>query len=150
PAKSVYVFAPTSIGMVVALLAVPWLLRRLGERAVALIGVLMASIALVLLGIITRSTELLAPLNPFLRLQRLDPSLSREVLTAAALSVPLGFGVNATAMAVTVYIQKRVQPSHQGRVFALNSALKNLVTIGPLLLVGAVASAIGEQWVLFC
>jgi hypothetical protein len=109
----------------------------------------MASLALVLLGIITQSTELLAPLNPFLSLRRLDPGLSPEVLTAAALSVPVGFGVNATAMAVTVYIQKRVRQSYQGRAFALDSVLKNLVTIGPLLVVGAVASAIGEQWVLF-
>lgn len=149
PAKSVYVFAPTSLGMVGALVIVPWLLRVLGERRVALIGVLLASIALVLLGIITHSTELLEPLNPLLRLRRLDAELSPEVLTAAALAVPVGFGVNATAMAVTVYIQKRVRPSYQGRAFALNSVLKNLVTIGPLLLAGAVASAIGEQWVLF-
>jgi hypothetical protein len=52
-------------------------------------------------------------------------------------------------MAVTVYIQRRVDPSYQGRAFALDSVLKNLITIGPLLLVGVVASAIGEQWVLF-
>ncbi len=149
PAESVYVFAPAGAGLVVAQIAIPWLLRVMRERVVAVIGVGVSSIALVMLGMVTRSTPVLGPLNLLLQLRRLDPRLSPGLLTASALAIPMGFGVNATGMAVTVYIQKRVRQSYQGRAFALNSLLKNLITVGPLILAGVLASAIGERWVLF-
>jgi cobalamin synthase len=62
--------------------------------------------------------------------------------------MPLGFGVTVTAMAVQTFINRRVPLAHQGRTFALQSTVKNGVSIIPLVTLGIAASLVGVDTVL--
>ena len=74
--------------------------------------------------------------------------LGGPLRTASFLVMPLGFGVAATTMSVQTFINRRVPLAHQGRMFALQSTVKNGVTIIPLVTMGIVASVVGVDTVL--
>jgi MFS family permease len=149
PADSVYVFAPTALGLVVALAVAPPLIRIRGERAVALAGFLISTTALFLLGLIGRSLEeVIDPVNPLRALSLFHIQLNDELRTAGALAIPLGFGLSLTATAVHTYVNRRVPLAYQGRAFALQSMLKNGATIVPLLTLGLASEAFGVDTVL--
>ncbi len=149
PADAVYVFAPSSAGLALALLAAPTLIRLRGERASALAGFAVTAISLCLLGFVRRDVAaLLDPVNPLRMLSIIGIDMSRALRTASLLVLPLGFGMSLTTMSVQTYINRRVPLLYQGRAFALQSTLKNGSSIVPLLTLGAAASYFGVDVVL--
>ncbi len=149
PAQAVYVFAPTSLGLVLALVATPGLMHRLGERRTALVGFVITALSLFLLGLVRHHlVAVVDPVNPFRLLGVVGLELSGPLRTASFLVMPLGFGVAATAMSVQTFINRRVPLAHQGRMFALQSTVKNGVTIIPLVTLGMAASVAGVDTVL--
>jgi MFS family permease len=142
-ANTVYVFAPAAIGGLAALSFVPRQAARAGERKAAVAGFFIVTLTLLGFGLINPLAELLGPLNPLTAL-----GLSEEVATAALLALPFGFGITTVAAAVQTYFNRYVPELLQGRVFALQSALKNGVAIVPLLVLGALATAVGVETVL--
>ncbi len=149
PAEAVYVFAPTSVGLVVALAASPALLRKIGERRTALVGFAVTALSLFLLGLVRHHVAtVIDPVNPFRALNGFGLHLGAPLRTASFLVMPLGFGVTVTAMAVQTFINRRVPLAHQGRTFALQSTVKNGVSIIPLVTLGIAASLVGVDTVL--
>jgi hypothetical protein len=149
PADAVYVFAPSSLGLGLALFLAPKLMHVIGERRSALLGFSITTAALWLLGFVTRGlSTIVDPVNPFRLLALAGVHLGAPLRTASLLVVPLGFGMALTTMAVQTYINRRVPLSHQGRTFALQSTIKNGASIVPLLVLGAAASVIGVDAVL--
>jgi MFS family permease len=149
PADAVYVFAPSAIGLALALVMTPLLIRWLGERRSALGGFAVMTAALCLLGFVPYGVDAaIDPVNPvrFVSLVGLHPGA--PLRTAGALAIPIGFGVAAVAMAVQTYVNRRVPLARQGRAFALQSTLKNGSAIAPLLGLGAAASVFGVNSVL--
>ncbi|HWO71924.1 MAG TPA: hypothetical protein VNN21_00030, partial [Dehalococcoidia bacterium] len=146
-ADAVYVFAPSAAGLGLALLATPRLVAARGERNTALFGFGLVSTNLACFGLV-RDLEFIDPVNPLHALSLLGLDLSRQLRTAALLAVPLGFGLSLTATAVQTYLNRRVPLSHQGRTFALQSSLKNGVSVLPLITLGAASSAFGVENVL--
>lgn len=147
-ADSVYVFAPTSIGLLGALAAGPWLIRRSGERPAALLGFATTASVLSLFGLVSEVAPLLDPVNPIRLLGGIGIELERDLRTASFLSIFLGFGLSLTATSVQTYLNRRVPLTYQGRAFALQSVMKNGATIVPLLTLGALATAFGARTVL--
>lgn len=148
PADSVYVFAPSSIGMIAAMVLGPILIRVIGERVTALLGFGATATALFLLGTLDYAADLVRPVNFLLELDRIGIHIGERLATAGFLAIPVGFGVTIVAMAVQTYINRRVPLSYQGRVFAMQSALKNGVAIAPLLSLGAIATVVGVEPIL--
>jgi MFS family permease len=149
PAETVYVFAPSSLGLALALVAAPRLIRWRGERMSALAGFIITATSLALLGFVRYGLNTVVdPVNPFRTIEALGVHIGAPLRTAAALALPLGFGVSLTAMSVQTYINRRVPLSRQGRTFALQSTLKNAAAIGPLMVLGAIASVVGVNNVL--
>jgi MFS family permease len=149
PAEAVYVFAPTSIGLVLALVSTPGLMHRIGERRTALLGFLITATSLFLLGLVRHHLVVVVdPINPFRLLGAAGLHLGGPLRTASFLVMPLGFGVAATTMSVQTFINRRVPLAHQGRMFALQSTVKNGVTIIPLVTLGIAASVAGVDTVL--
>lgn len=146
-ADAVYVFAPSAAGLGLALLAAPLLMRRKGERLVALTGFCLIALSLCLLGLV-RHLTFIDGANPLRVLSLAGLHLSDRLRTAALLALPLGFGLALTSTSVQTYINRRVPLSHQGRTFALQSALRNGTAIVPLLTLGAAAGAFGVENVL--
>jgi MFS family permease len=147
PADAVYVFAPSAIGLVLALLLLPRLISRLGERATALLGFTLMASTLFLLGFVSKMS-FLDDISPLHVLDLFDLEVSGELRTAAVLAVPLGFGLALATTSVQTYVNRRVPLSHQGRTFALQSTIKNGSAILPLTTLGAAAGAFGVETVL--
>jgi MFS family permease len=149
PADAVYVFAPSSIGLALALLAAPTLIRLRGERMSALMGFAVTATALCLLGFVRRDLQALTdPVNPLRLVSIIGIDMGGPLRTASFLVLPLGFGMALTTMSVQTYINRRVPLTYQGRAFALQSTLKNGSSIIPLLTLGAAASVLGVDVVL--
>ncbi|HZP57820.1 MAG TPA: MFS transporter [Dehalococcoidia bacterium] len=149
PADSVYVFAPTAVGLALAVLAAPAIIRRSGERTAALGGFLMTTAVLVLLGLVDDGLAgALDPVNVLRITSLFGVRLSPLLRTAGLLAIPLGFGLSLTTLAVQTYLNRRVPIAYQGRAFALQSVLKNGAAIVPLLTLGGAASVFGVQPVL--
>lgn len=148
PSNAVYVFAPSAAGLLIAIGVAPVLIRRFGERVVALGGFGTTSMTLLMLGLIPELAEPVDFVNPLRLLTLMDIELSPSVRTAGFLAVFLGFGLSLTTTSVQTYINRRVPLAFQGRAFALQSVLKNGTAIVPLLSLGAAASVFGVEAVL--
>jgi MFS family permease len=148
-ADTVYVFAPSSIGLALALVAAPFFIRRSGERLSALTGFLFTAGSLCLLGFVRYGlVDAIDPINPIRLIGALGLHPGGPLRTAMALALPLGFGVALTTMSVQTYVNRRVPLARQGRTFALQSTVKNGAAIVPLMVLGAAASVFGVNNVL--
>lgn len=148
PADAVFVFGPSALGLGAALVMSPRLIRRFGERMVALAGFAFLSSALVLLGFVEEIAPVVSAINPLHALGLVGLNVDADLRTAGFLAVFVGFGVSLVATSVQTYLNRRVPLGYQGRAFALQSTLKNGASIVPLLLFGGIASAIGVEAVL--
>jgi MFS family permease len=149
PANSVYVFAPSAVGLALALLAVPRLVRSFGERVVAISGFALVGASLTLLGFVDDGlASALDPVNPLRLLGVLNIDLSEKLRTAGFIAIALGFGLALTTTSVQTYLNRRVPLAYQGRAFALQSVLKNGTAIVPLLTLGGLATVVGVETVL--
>jgi MFS family permease len=147
-ANTVYVFAPAAVGSTVAFFFAPRFIKLAGERTTALVGFAMVSLVLLSLGFVHEAAKVIDPANPLRLIGAFGADLSPELRVAFVLALPLGSGLALTATSVQTYINRRVPLTHQGRVFALQSSLRNGVAIAPLLSLGVIASAVGIQPVL--
>jgi MFS family permease len=148
PASAVYVFAPSALGLLSALAVTPRLVKRFGERPVAIGGFLVITLVLLGLGFVGTAGDWVAPINILNITDLLGLDISRDMKTAGFLAIWLGFGLALTQISVQAYINRRVPLTYQGRTFALQSMLKNGFAIGPLLTLGAIATVVGVQAVL--
>jgi MFS family permease len=147
-ANTAYVFAPTAVGLVVALVSAPAVIRMWGERYAAIAGLALAAASLFLLGDVDDLARAVDPVNPIRLASVFGLHLSRPLRTAGFLAMPLAFGVSMTATSVQTYINRRVPLAYQGRTFAMQSALRNGSAVFPLLLLGAAAAQFGVEPVL--
>src|SRR5207249_12121175 len=74
--------------------------------------------------------------------------INELVRAARLIALPLALGISMTVTSVQTYINRRVPLSDQGRVFSMQSALRNGAAIPPLITLGAVASLVGTDSVL--
>jgi len=145
PDDAVFIFAPTGVGALLGLRALPWIAQRLGKGQVVIVGLVGLALCLVALGLVERIADVMEgneSLNPFASNGRVT-GLSVLVALTMALTGPLGFAyalVNAPAQTV---LHERAPVEMRGRVFASQLVLANLVSIGPLILAGSVADLYG-------
>lgn len=147
-ADAVYVFAPSALGLVIALYLLPRLVGILGERNTTLIGFTVLAASLFALGLVQDVAPLVAPFNPMGLLSILGLDLGERLRTAALLAIPLGFGVALANASVQTYLNRRVPHAMQGRAFALKSTVKHATAIVPLVSLGLASSAFGVDVVL--
>jgi MFS family permease len=154
PEFAVFVFGPAVIGMLSGLALVPRIAHRVRPRVLVLAGFMLMVVSLLLVGFIGPITDALMSLN-LLRLYDPGP-LGRGPLghsdgqlgTVMFLAIPVGFSFSVVQVAANTYLNERVPLGMQGRVFALQGAIKNATAIIPLLALGALASLVGVQPVL--
>ena len=154
PEFAVFVFGPAVVGMLSGLALVPRITHVVRPRVLVLIGFLMMVVSLLAIGFVNGITDALTSLNP---LRLYDPGpLGRGPLahsdgrmgTVMFLAVPLGFSFSVVQVAANTFLNERVPLQMQGRVFALQGAVKNATAIVPLLALGALASLVGVRTVL--
>ena len=132
---AVYIFWPTGLGALLALILVPRLGRRLRVMSMATIGLAVVAALVLVLGVLD-----------FLR----DGEETAWMLPAVlALAFPLGIAyamVNAPAQTV---LQQRAPPEMRGRLFSAQIMVANALSMLALLIVGGVADAAGVRQALF-
>ena len=119
-----------------------------GERVAALAGRAVGTAGLFSLGLVGDATSVLDPVNPLRLLELTGINLGKRLRTASLLVVPLSFGVALATTSVQTYVNRRAPLRYQGRIFAVESSLRNGSAIVPLLALGAAASQFGADKVL--
>jgi len=147
-ANTAYIFGPSAGGVVLALIVAPSLIKQMGERWPALIGLMICAAALFALGLVGEVGRVVDQVNPIRLIEVTGIDLEQKLRTAALLAMPLAFGVSLTAAAVQTYINRQVPLALQGRTFALQGAVRNGASIFPLVTMGVVASLVGVDTVL--
>ena len=147
-ADTAYVFAPSALGIVAGLVAAPSVMRFAGERFSAILGLLLAAACLFLLGLVGDVADVIEPYNPMRITEYIGIDINERVRAAGLTALPLALGISLTVTSVQTYINRRVPLSYQGRVFSMQSALRNGAAIPPLITLGAVASLVGTDSVL--
>ncbi len=146
--NTAYVFAPSALGVGLALVCAPLVIGRAGERMSAIGGVSLSAAALFSLGLVAEIRDVVDSVNPMHLTELAGWEMNGLTRTAGLLAVPLAFGVSLAATSVQTYINRRVPVRHQGRTFALQGALRNGAAIFPLLALSSAAGAIGADNVL--
>lgn len=149
PEFAVFVFGPAVAGMLTGLAIVPRLARRVNKRLLVTTGFLLMVTVLLLLGALDAVTSGLREVNP---LWLYSGPFSHGPLghaqgrlgTALLLAVPLGFAFSMVQVSAHTLLHERVPLEMQGRVFALQGAVKNATAVLPLFVLGALASLIGD------
>jgi hypothetical protein len=142
-ANALYVFSPAVLGLLVALIVAPVLIKLFRERVVAVLGFTIVAVTMSALGFIDRLREWL-PWFPAIDL----PLVGERVELAAELSIFLGFGMTLAATATQTFISRTAPLAVQGRTFALLGTMKDGLAIPSLLVLGTAASVIGVRPVL--
>ena len=155
PEFAVFVFGPAVAGMLGGLALVPRIVHVVRPRTLVLLGFLLMVTSLLLIGALDALTGLLRSLNP-LGLYNPGRPLGSGPLahadgrlgTVMLLAVPLGFSFSVVQTSANTFLHQQVPLAMQGRVFALQGAVKNATAIVPLLALGGLASLVGVRPVL--
>jgi MFS family permease len=149
PANIVFVLAPVGVAVFLGLRSVEYLSARL-NKLVTISGayVLMAG-SLIALGLVPPSAAFVESLDPLAVFSAgpLDNQAARIFVTMLYGSA-FGFSITVVLTLGRVLLNERVPRAMQGRVFAAQTVLSNLVAIVPVVTAGLIADAVGVEPVL--
>ena len=149
PENIVFVLAPVGVGIFLGLRSVEYLADRFNKLMTISAGYGLMAASLIALGFVPAAADSLQSIEPF-------GLFSADALgeKGARIAVTVLFG-NAYGFALTVVLtmgrallNERIPVAMQGRVFAAQSILSNLVAIVPVVLASLLADAIGVAPVL--
>ena len=150
PALAMYVVAPGAAGGGIAVVAAVPLQRRFGERNCAVAGFVIGIICVFLMAMVVRLTPAINVTNPLWYAEKLTGwAMSPSVLALAWVSFPAGFAGALTGLSTQTYINRRLPFRIQGRTFALQNSITNLIAIIPLIILGQIGNMWGMQVAMF-
>jgi len=151
PENIVFVLAPAGIAIFLGLRSVEFLSNKFNKLVTisAAYGLIAAS--LIALGLVGSSADLLQSFDPLELFSKgpLNEQWARIIMTVLYANL-YGFGLTIVMTMGRVLINERVPLAMQGRVFAAQSILANLVAIAPVVVAGLLADSVGVQPVLIC
>jgi len=144
---TVFIAAPAALGAGIGLLLAPPLARLIGAwRIVAL------AFGLFLLGLIALGLSVYVEdaIRGRFDLGTIDLGeetfgVSGAITVTMMLAIPLGFAFTLVSVASRVVMNQQAPPEAQGRVYAVQMALGDLLSLPLLLLVGVVADSVGVR-----
>jgi len=146
PEDAVFVAAPAAIGAALGLLLVPLLSKLFGAWRVVAFGFFLFLAGLIGLGMVVFVRDfLLENLDLGIGFVEEEVGVSSVITVAMLLAMPLGFSFTLTNVAARVVMNEQAPPEAQGRVFALQMALGDLLSLPPLLAVGVSADVLGVR-----
>jgi len=149
PSNSVFIATPAAVGALIGLALVPLLAWFISPGRLVTAGLLIFIAGLVGLGYVYFAADAVQE-HLRLNLSGLEDRLgiSSVVSMTMLLAVPLGLAFTVVSVGARTVFNRRSPPELQGRVFATQSALSDLASVLPLLVVGAVADLVGVRVVL--
>ncbi|HUF53412.1 MAG TPA: MFS transporter [Dehalococcoidia bacterium] len=146
PEDTVFVAAPAAIGAGVGLLIVPLAIKLFGAWRVAAGAFFIFVLGLVGLGLVVYVRTFIT--NNFdigFSFVEDNFSLATVVTVTMLLAIPLGLSFTVLNVATRVVMNEQAPQEAQGRIFAMQMALGDTLSLLPLLLVGIVADVVGVR-----
>jgi MFS family permease len=149
PDNSVFIATPAAVGALIGLALVPLLAWFVSPGRLVTAGLVLFIAGLVGLGYVYFAADAVQE-HLRLNLSGLEDRLgiSSVVSMTMLLAIPLGLAFTVVSVGARTVFNRRSPPELQGRVFATQSALTDLASVPPLLVVGAVADLVGVRMVL--
>ncbi|HET8944445.1 MAG TPA: MFS transporter [Dehalococcoidia bacterium] len=143
---TVYVAAPAAIGAALGLALAPPLSRWLGAWRVVAFGFALFLLGLVGMGLVIYVRDFIqSNLDLGISFVEDEVGVSSVITVSMLLALPLGLAFSLVSVAARVVMNERARPEAQGRVFAVQMALGEVLSLLPLLLVGIVADVVGVR-----
>lgn len=149
PANIVFVLAPVGLAVFAGLRSVEYLANRLNKLVTISAAYLVMALSLALLGLVPTFANMIESANP-LGLFSSGPLNEQAARIAVTIVFANLYGYSMTVVLTMgrVLLNERVPMGMQGRVFAAQTVLANLVAIVPVVLSGLIADAVGVEPVL--
>jgi hypothetical protein len=148
---TVFVAAPAAIGAGLGLLLAPMVARLVGAWRSMVLGFGMFLLSVLALCIVVYVRNFLhdhVQLDPGIGFVEREVGVSSVITITMLLAIPLGFAFTLLSIAARVVINEQAPIEAQGRVFAVQGAVADLVSLPPLMAAGITADVIGERPVL--
>lgn len=146
PEDTVFVAAPAAIGAAVGLLIVPLAIKLLGAWRVAAGAFFVFVLGLVGLGLVVYVRTFITNNFDFgITFIEDNFSLASVVTVTMLLAIPLGLSFTMLNVATRVVMNEQAPQEAQGRIFAMQMALGDFLSLLPLLLVGIIADVVGVR-----
>jgi MFS family permease len=146
PEDTVFVAAPAAIGAAVGLLIVPLLIRLFGAWRVAAGAFFIFVLGLAGLGLVVYVRDFIQTNFDFgISFVEDNFSLASVITVTMLLAIPLGLSFTILSVATRVVMNEQAPQEAQGRIFAMQMALGDFLSLLPLLLVGVVADVVGVR-----
>jgi MFS family permease len=146
PEDAVFVALPAAIGAVLALALAPPLSALLGAWRVVVLGFVLLLLGLFGLGFVVYVRDFIMENLDFgIGFVEDEVGVSSVITVTMLLAIPLGFAFTLVSVASRVVLNQQAPPETQGRVFAVQMSLGDLLSLAPLLAVGAVADIFGVR-----
>ena len=143
---TVYVAAPAAMGAALGLVMAPPVTRWLGAWRVVAFGFALFLLGLVGLGLVVYVRDFIQSNLDFgISFVEDEVGVSSVITVSMLLAVPLGLAFSLVSVAARVVMNEHARPEVQGRVFAVQMALGEFLSLLPLLLVGVVADVVGVR-----
>jgi MFS family permease len=146
PEDTVFVAAPAAIGAALGLVFVPLGVRLLGAWRVVIFGFATLLVGMLGLGLVVYVRDfIIQNFNFGLGFLEFDVGVSSVITMAMLLAIPLGCAYTLVSVGTRVVMNEQAPLEAQGRVFAVQTALGDTLSLLPLLLVGVVADLVGAR-----
>lgn len=146
PEDVVFVAAPAAIGTLLGLLVAPPLTKLIGTWRVVALGFLLFVLGLIGLGLVVYVRDfVLEHVDLGISFVEERVGVSSVITMTMILAIPLGLAFSLVGVGARAILNEEAPAGMQGRVFATQSALADLASLLPLLLVGAIAELVGVR-----
>jgi MFS family permease len=146
PEDTVFVAAPAALGAALGLVVVPIASRLFGAWRVVIFGFLMLVLGMAGLGLVVLVRDAIVQHLDFgISFVQHKVGVSSAITMAMLLAIPIGFAYVLVAVGTRVVMNESAPPEAQGRVFAVQMAIGDTLSLLPLLLVGVVADLVGAR-----
>ncbi|MEO8456332.1 MAG: MFS transporter [Chloroflexota bacterium] len=148
PEDTVFVAAPAAIGAALGLVFVPIGAKLFGAWRIVIFGFAVLMLGMAGLGLVVYVRDYIVQNVDFnFGIPYVDNRLgvSSAIGVAMLLAVPIGFAYTLVAVGTRVVMNQQAPPEAQGRVFAVQMAIGDALSLVPLLCVGVIADVVGAR-----
>lgn len=143
---TVYVAAPAAIGAAIGLVLAPPASRWFGAWRVVAFGFALFLLGLVGMGLVVYVRDFIkANLDFGISFVEREVGVSSVITVSMLLAIPIGLAFSLVSVAARVVMNEHAPPEAQGRIFAVQMAVGDFLSLLPLLLVGVVADVVGVR-----
>jgi len=144
---TVFIAAPAALGAGIGLLLAPPLTRLIGAWRIVAFAFGLFLLGLIALGLAVYVEDVIRGRFDLgtIDLGEETFGVSGSITVTMMLAIPLGFAFTLVSVASRVVMNQRAPPEAQGRVYAVQMALGDLLSLPPLLLVGIIADSAGVR-----